>query len=175
MCVCVRVCAAWHNTRTHTHFLGGCSSNFFAVRRHKKLRRFGRIAHVNTPLPRAVASRRDLLLQLYCAGNAFCALHFIAASICFCKQALLPSLPALSLLAPFSPVPPFSLPTYRPTTPIRTDCREVWSLFHHTHTHTETCRAFSLSQMKLARGISGCGCRNIQYISTCSYVWYTQL
>lgn len=145
MCVCVCVCVQLGTIHEHTHFLGGCSSNFFAVRRHKKLRRFGRIAHVNTyplprlcpfPLPRAVASRRDLLLQLYCAGNAFCALHFIAASICFCKQALFPSLPALSLPAPFCSHSPFSLPTYRPTTPIRTDCREVWSLFHHTHTHS---------------------------------------
>lgn len=118
--VCVWSVAQYMSTYI---FWGAAAAIFFAVCRHKKLRRFGRIAHVNTyPLPRlslpltlppAVATRRDLLLQLYCAGNAFCALHFIAASICFCKQ------------TPLLPRCPLYLPTQRPTTPVLTDCREV--------------------------------------------------
>lgn len=142
MCVCA--CAAWHNTWTHT-FFGGLQQQFFRSSQTQKTSSLwphcsceyvSPSSPLSLPFPRAVASRRDLLLQLYCAGNAFCALHFIAASICFCKQAPFPSLPfSLCLRLPLLPLLPL-LPTYLPTYYSHSHRLSRGVKFVSPHTHT---------------------------------------
>lgn len=126
---------------THTHFLGACSSShFFRSLQTQKtssllaaLLMWIRIPFLDfppTPFSPAVATQRDLLLQLYCAGNAFCALHFIAASICFCKQTSLPFIPPCVLATSFRPTDlllPFTQTVAR--------CEVCATTHTHTHTH----------------------------------------
>lgn len=177
MCVCVCVCSLAQYMNTHI-FWGAATAIFSQFADTKNfvalaaLLMWIRIPFLPSPTTLSPCSCLPawFITSIVLRGKCILRIAFHCCQHLFLQAGSFP-FPCRSVFAcPFFRYYPFYQPTYRPTTPIRTDCREVWSLFHHTHTHTQTCRAFSPSQMKLARGILGCCYTNILYVSTCRYV-----
>lgn len=148
MCVCVRVCAAWHNTRTHT-FFGGLQQQFFRSSQTQKTSSLwphcsceyvSPSSTLPLPLPPSTFSCLPawFITSIVLRGKCILRIAFHCCQHLFLQAGSLP-FPSRSIFAcPFLLPFPF-LPTYLPTYYSHSHrlSRGVKFVSPHSHTHSD--------------------------------------